>query len=161
MTTEADSFPRRHARTQRFTLGAPRSFTVAPDGSRVVILRSGSGTDRATTLWVMDTDAPAGTAPAGSEGAGERVAAEPRALLGRDSERLSAEERPPGRVPRAGVVNGGGCGLVGDGQRRPGRQGLRRGRGRRGARGGRPARPPRRRLGAAVGRGAGRAGTQP
>src|SRR5690606_41576355 len=79
MPTEAASFPRRHARTQRFTLGAPRSFTVAPDGSRVVSLRSGSGTDRATALWVMDTDAPAGTAPAGSEGAGERVAADPRA----------------------------------------------------------------------------------
>ena len=41
MTTEADSLPRRHARTQRFTLSAPRAFTVAPDGSRVVFLQSG------------------------------------------------------------------------------------------------------------------------
>lgn len=50
MTTESDSFPKRHARTQRFTLGAPRSFTVAPDGSRVAFLRSGTGTDRANSL---------------------------------------------------------------------------------------------------------------
>ena len=48
------SFPRQHARTQRFTLGAPRAFTVAPDGSRVVFLRSRSGTDRANLLWVLD-----------------------------------------------------------------------------------------------------------
>src|SRR5918996_47677 len=55
MTTEPDSFPRRHARTQRFTLGAPRAFSVAPDGSRVVFLRSSSGTDRSNALWVRDT----------------------------------------------------------------------------------------------------------
>ncbi|MFH8800100.1 prolyl oligopeptidase family serine peptidase [Streptomyces sp. NPDC017936] len=82
MTTELDSFPRRHARTQRFTLGAPRSFTVAPDGSRVVFLRSRSGTDRANALWVLDP-----------EDGQERVAADPRALLGGASEDLSPEER--------------------------------------------------------------------
>ncbi|GAA3505957.1 hypothetical protein GCM10019016_130720 [Streptomyces prasinosporus] len=97
MTTEADSFPRRHARTQRFTLGAPRSFTVAPDGSRVVFLRSGSGTDRANSLWVLDT-----------EGGGERVAADPRALLGGASEQLSAEERARRERSREG-----GAGIVG------------------------------------------------
>ncbi len=80
MTTESDSFPKRHARTQRFTLGAPRSFTVAPDGSRVAFLRSGTGTDRANLLWILDTE----------EG-GERVAADPRALLGGAEERLSPE----------------------------------------------------------------------
>lgn len=97
MTTEADSFPRRHARTQRFTLGAPRSFTVAPDGSRVVFLRSGSGTDRANSLWVLDT-----------EGGGERVAADPRALLGGAAEHLSAEERARRERSREG-----GAGIVG------------------------------------------------
>ena len=71
MKTEAVSFPRRHARTQRFTLGAPRAFTVAPDGSRVAFLRSGSGTDRANSLWVLDV-------PSGEE----RLAADPRTLLG-------------------------------------------------------------------------------
>ncbi len=97
MTTETDSFPRRHARTLRFTLGAPRSFSVAPDGSRVVFLRSGSGTDRANSLWVLDTE----------EG-GERVAADPRALLGGASEDLSAEERARRERSREG-----GAGIVG------------------------------------------------
>ncbi|MFI2423951.1 prolyl oligopeptidase family serine peptidase [Streptomyces sp. NPDC018955] len=97
MTTEADSFPRRHARTLRFTLGAPRSFSVAPDGSRVVFLRSGSGTDRANSLWVLDT-----------EGGGERVAADPHALLGGASENLSAEERARRERSREG-----GAGIVG------------------------------------------------
>ncbi|MFI0504944.1 prolyl oligopeptidase family serine peptidase [Streptomyces albogriseolus] len=97
MTTETDSFPRRHARTLRFTLGAPRSFSVAPDGSRVAFLRSSSGTDRANALWVLDTD-----------GGGERVAADPRALLGGASERLSAEERARRERSREG-----GAGIVG------------------------------------------------
>ncbi|KES04100.1 peptidase S9 [Streptomyces toyocaensis] len=97
MTTEADSFPRRHARTLRFTLGAPRSFSVAPDGSRVVFLRSNSGTDRAHSLWVLDT-----------EGGGERVAADPRALLGGALENLSAEERARRERSREG-----GAGIVG------------------------------------------------
>lgn len=97
MTTETDSFPRRHARTLRFTLGAPRSFSVAPDGSRVVFLRSGSGTDRANSLWVLDT-----------EGGGERVAADPRALLGGASENLSPEERARRERSREG-----GAGIVG------------------------------------------------
>ncbi|MBC3191599.1 S9 family peptidase [Pseudonocardia sp. C8] len=49
-----DSFPRLHARTRRFTLGVPRGFTVAPDGSRAVFLRSRSGTDPVTCLWSID-----------------------------------------------------------------------------------------------------------
>jgi dipeptidyl-peptidase-4 len=97
MTTEADSFPRRHARTQRFTLGAPRAFTVAPDGSRVAFLRSGSGTDRANSLWVLDL--PDGT---------ERLAADPRVLLQGTSEELSAAERARRERSREG-----GAGIVG------------------------------------------------
>ncbi|KUF16260.1 prolyl oligopeptidase family serine peptidase [Streptomyces silvensis] len=78
------SFPRQHARTQRFSLGAPRAFTVAPDGSRVVFVRSASGTERTGKLWVLDlTDG----------GAVERVAADPQSLLGGAAERLSAAER--------------------------------------------------------------------
>ncbi|WP_405795714.1 prolyl oligopeptidase family serine peptidase [Streptomyces longwoodensis] len=96
MTTESDSFPRRHARTQRFTLGAPRSFTVAPDGSRVVFLRSHSGTDRANALWVLDP----------ADGA-ERPAADPYALLGGAAEDLSAEERARRERSREG-----GAGIV-------------------------------------------------
>lgn len=97
MTTESDSFPKRHARTQRFTLGAPRSFTVAPDGSRVAFLRSGTGTDRANALWILDI-----------EKGGERVAADPRALLGGAQERLSPEERARRERSREG-----GAGIVG------------------------------------------------
>ncbi|MEU5886332.1 prolyl oligopeptidase family serine peptidase [Streptomyces sp. NPDC047461] len=97
MTTTSDSFPRRHARTQRFTLGAPRAFAVAPDGSRVVFLRSSSGTDRASSLWVLD--------PADG---GERVAADPRALLGGASEDLSPQERARRERSREG-----GAGIVG------------------------------------------------
>ncbi|MEU9285245.1 prolyl oligopeptidase family serine peptidase [Streptomyces sp. NPDC048275] len=97
MTTEPLSFPRRYARTQRFTLGAPRAFTVSPDGSRVVFLRSRSGTDRANQLWVLDV----------AEGK-ERVAADPGTLLGGSTERLSAAERARRERSREG-----GAGIVG------------------------------------------------
>ncbi|MFF7334548.1 prolyl oligopeptidase family serine peptidase [Streptomyces sp. NPDC008150] len=95
--TEADSFPRRQARTQRFTLGAPRAFTVAPDGSRVVFLRSASGTDRAGALWTLD--------PADGR---ERLAADPGGLLGGTLERLSPEERA-----RRERTREGGAGVIG------------------------------------------------
>jgi dipeptidyl-peptidase-4 len=49
-----DSYPRRKARTRNFTLGAPRSFAVAADGSRVVFLRSPSGEDPRTGLFAFD-----------------------------------------------------------------------------------------------------------
>ncbi|WP_086767856.1 S9 family peptidase [Streptomyces bobili] len=97
MTTESDSFPRRHARTQRFTLGAPRSFTVAPDGSRVAFLRSSAGDDRGNALWVLD--------PADGR---ERLAADPSALLGGASEDLSPEE-----LARRERSREGGAGIVG------------------------------------------------
>ncbi|MEV2257792.1 S9 family peptidase [Streptomyces anulatus] len=82
MTSQKLSFPRQQARTQRFTLGAPRAFTVSPDETRVIFLRSMSGTDRTTRLWVLD--------PATGE---ERVAADPEVLLGGSAEKLSAQER--------------------------------------------------------------------
>ncbi|MFR0358043.1 S9 family peptidase [Streptomyces sediminimaris] len=97
MTTRPDSFPRRHARTQRFTLGAPRAFTVAPDGTRVVFLRSSSGTDRANSLWLLDT----------AQGQ-ERLAADPGALLGGAGEDLPPEERARRERSREG-----GAGIVG------------------------------------------------
>jgi dipeptidyl-peptidase 4 len=49
-----DTFPRQYARTRRFALGHPRTFTVAPDGSRLVFLRSRSGSDPLTCLWAVD-----------------------------------------------------------------------------------------------------------
>ncbi|WP_028801952.1 S9 family peptidase [Streptomyces sp. 142MFCol3.1] len=106
MTSEPFSFPRRYARTQRFTSGAPRAFTVSPDGSRVVFLRSLSGTDRAHHLWVLDVPRDgAGVSPGGG---GERVAADPAALLGGAGEELSPEERARRERSREG-----GAGIVG------------------------------------------------
>ncbi len=49
-----EEYPRQVARTRGFTLGLPRSFTVAPDGSRVVFLRSKAGDDPVTCLWALD-----------------------------------------------------------------------------------------------------------
>ncbi|MFF4083830.1 prolyl oligopeptidase family serine peptidase [Streptomyces sp. NPDC001777] len=85
MTSQKISFPRQHARTMRFSLGAPRAFTVSPDGERVVFIRSESGTDRTGRLWVLDL--PKDGAPE------ERVVADPVALLGGSQERLSVQER--------------------------------------------------------------------
>ncbi|MCX4548441.1 prolyl oligopeptidase family serine peptidase [Streptomyces sp. NBC_01267] len=97
MTSNELSFPRQFARTQRFTLGAPRAFTVSPDGNRVLYLRSSSGTDRTNQLWVLDLE----------RGAQERVAADPQALLGGADEQLSAQERARrerSREGSAGIV---------------------------------------------------------
>ncbi len=67
--TDAPSFPRLAARTRRFTLGAPRSFTVSPDGDRVLFLRSPGPEDALTCLFSLDV----GTGE-------ERLLAEPSAL---------------------------------------------------------------------------------
>ncbi|GAA1354713.1 prolyl oligopeptidase family serine peptidase [Catellatospora bangladeshensis] len=89
------SFPRQQARTQRFTLGAPRTFTVAPDGGHVCFLRTASATSRANGLWVFDTATRA-----------EELVADPGALL-TDPEDLSPEERARrerSREQAAGIV---------------------------------------------------------
>jgi dipeptidyl-peptidase-4 len=92
--SESESFPRQLARTRRFTLGHPRSFAVAGDGSRIAFLRSPGGEDPMTCLWVLDVDA-----------ATERLVADPRALLGEEDEHLSDEERA--RRERARETAGG------------------------------------------------------
>lgn len=97
MTSQKLSFPLQHARTQRFTLGAPRAFTVSPDGTRVIFLRSASGSDRTNRLLVLDT----GTGE-------ERVAADPDALLGGSAEALSPQEKA-----RRERVREGSVGIVG------------------------------------------------
>nr|WP_051717201.1 prolyl oligopeptidase family serine peptidase [Streptomyces sp. NRRL F-5727] len=94
------SFPRLHARTQRFGLGVPRGFSVSPDGERVAFVRSGSGTDRTHGLWVLDLPADGGEPV-------ERVVAEPSALLAGAEEELSPEERARrerSREGSAGIV---------------------------------------------------------
>ncbi|MER5260914.1 prolyl oligopeptidase family serine peptidase [Actinosynnema sp. NPDC002837] len=75
------SFPRQHARTQRFTLGAPRTFTASPDGAKVYFLRTATATSRANGLWAFDTATRS-----------ETLLADPGVLL-TDPEDLSPEER--------------------------------------------------------------------
>lgn len=77
-----ESFPRQHARTQRFTLGEPRDIAVSPDGARVVFLRSSAGDDPVNSLWVMDR-----------ETGEERLVADPAQLLGEPNDDLPPEER--------------------------------------------------------------------
>ncbi|HEU4946959.1 MAG TPA: prolyl oligopeptidase family serine peptidase [Kribbella sp.] len=95
-SNEQPTFPRLSARTLRFTLGAPRSFTPAPDGGRVAFLRSPSGTHRGTELWTYDpgTDT-------------ERRVADPATLLTDGAEDLSPAERARrerSRESAAGIV---------------------------------------------------------
>ena len=107
------SFPRQHARTRRFTLGAPRAFAVAPGGDRVAFVRTRSGGGdqgaeggggaeggQGQLLWVLDVPV-AGPAV-------ERIAADPVELLGGADEELPAAERARrerSREGSAGVVD--------------------------------------------------------
>ncbi|MEU4449018.1 prolyl oligopeptidase family serine peptidase [Actinosynnema sp. NPDC050801] len=89
------SFPRQHARTQRFTLGAPRTFTAAPDGAKVYFLRTAAATSRANGLWAFDTATRT-----------EALLVDPTTLL-TDPEDLSPEERARrerAREQAAGIV---------------------------------------------------------
>ncbi|MGE0732304.1 MAG: prolyl oligopeptidase family serine peptidase [Acidimicrobiia bacterium] len=52
-----DRFPREYAATRRFSLGEPRTMSVAGNGKWVVFLRSRSGTDPVTCLWAFDVAA--------------------------------------------------------------------------------------------------------
>lgn len=79
--SDADTFPRQSARTQRFTLGAPRNITVSPDGARVAFLRSSGPEDPLTALWMLDVAT--GT---------ERIVADPRTLAA-SAGALPPEER--------------------------------------------------------------------
>ncbi len=82
MSDPLDEFPRQVARTRGFTLGAPRSFTVSPDGERVIFLRTKAGDDPVSCLWVLDTAAGA-----------ERCVFDPREIGGSDDEKLTEAER--------------------------------------------------------------------
>jgi dipeptidyl-peptidase-4 len=90
----AESYPRQYARTQRFTAGAPRSFTVTSDGSRVLFVRSQGGSDRVGCLWSLDVAS-----------AQERLLVDPADLMGDGAEELSVAERA--RRERAREASGG------------------------------------------------------
>ena len=88
-------FPRQLAQTRRFMAGRPRSFAVAPDGRRVLFLRSPRGDDPVNGLWRLDL-----------EGGTETCLVDPRTLLaGADDVELPPEERA--RRERAREVSGG------------------------------------------------------
>jgi dipeptidyl-peptidase 4 len=90
-----DSFPRQAARTIGFTLGAPRSFLIAPDGQTVVFLRSKGGTDPVTCLWTLDVAT--GT---------ERLIADPAeiAVAGAEDDAVERARRERARERAAGIV---------------------------------------------------------
>ena len=92
--SEGESYPRRSARTRRFTLGQPRSVSVVADGRRVLFLRALSGSDARTGLWCLDV-----------ETAEERLIVDPRALTA-DGDLPPAERARRERVREtaAGVV---------------------------------------------------------
>jgi dipeptidyl-peptidase 4 len=88
----SDSFPRQAARTRRFTLGEPRSFTFGK--GHVLFLRAMAGDDPRTGLWALDLN-----------GGGERLVVDPR-TLGGDADLPTAERARRERVREtaAGVV---------------------------------------------------------
>ncbi len=99
-----ESFPRQQARTRRFTLGAPRSFSISPDGARIVFLRSKGGGDPVTCLWQLDVNRST-----------ERLIADPAALNATDED-LPPEERA--RRERAREQAGGVVSYAADGDLR-------------------------------------------
>ena len=88
-----DSFPRRQARTRRFTLGEPRDIRVSDDGSRVVFLRSSGPVDPVNGLWVLDV----------ADGV-ERLAVDPGRLVDRRGDQVlsDAEKARRERVRETG-----------------------------------------------------------
>jgi dipeptidyl-peptidase 4 len=96
----ADTFPRQYARTQRFSLGVPRSFRLSPDGRKIVFLRSKGGTDRASCLWLFDVDT-----------GQEHLIADP-AGFAQGSERIDPAEKA--RRERAREMAGGIVGFATD-----------------------------------------------
>ena len=101
MTDAIRQFPRKKARTLRFSCGAPRSARVIADGSRALFLRSDGSEDTVTSLWMRVIDE--------NGNASEMLLADPRTLLAdADAEDVPAEERA--RRERA---REGGSGIVG------------------------------------------------
>jgi dipeptidyl-peptidase-4 len=79
---DVPSFPRRFARTLRFSLGVPRNLKVVAGGERVLFIRTLSGTSRTGALWAYDVASRR-----------ERVIANPADLVGTVDEQLSPQER--------------------------------------------------------------------
>ena len=96
-----ESFPRQQARTRRFSLGVPRSFRIAPDGSRVAFLRSKTGTDPLTCLWQLHLNS------GDTAAAQEELVADPAALDAAEGDLPAAEKARRERVrEQAGGIVG-------------------------------------------------------
>jgi dipeptidyl-peptidase 4 len=95
MWVMTDSFPRQQARTRRFSLGAPRSFQISPDGGTVAFLRSRGGSDPVTCLWALDVAS-----------GQERLVADPTALgsFGDEDDEREKARRERVRELAAGIV---------------------------------------------------------
>ena len=91
------SFLQLYARSRRFTLGIPRNLHVTADGSRVLFVRTESGTSATGALWAYDVNDDS-----------ERKIADAAELLGSADEQLSPQER--GRRERSRET---GAGIVG------------------------------------------------
>jgi dipeptidyl-peptidase 4 len=89
----SESFPRQQARTRRFSLGIPRNFAIAADGSRIAFLRTRGGAEQSGCLWLFDV----------ARGV-EQLVADPANLPG-DGAGIPAEERA--RRERAREASGG------------------------------------------------------
>ena len=107
-----EEYPRQVARTRGFSLGVP-AFTVSPEGERVVYLRTKTGDDPVSCLWVFEV-----------EGAKERFVFDPGEEEGEQdlteaeiARRERARERSSGvtayatdeSVRRAVFVSADGC----------------------------------------------------
>jgi dipeptidyl-peptidase-4 len=90
----AESFPRQQARTRHFSLGVPRNFAIAADGGRVAFLRTRSGADQATCLWVLDVAS-----------GNERLVVDPETVADDGAGEIPAAERA--RRERARESSGG------------------------------------------------------
>ncbi len=97
-----DTFPRQQARTRHFSLGAPRSFQISADGSRIAFLRSKGGSDPVTCLWVLDLPADPQASPAAGS---ERLVVDPIAIgAGMDEPEEERARRERSREQAGGVV---------------------------------------------------------
>ncbi|HZR55033.1 MAG TPA: prolyl oligopeptidase family serine peptidase [Streptosporangiaceae bacterium] len=88
MSTDIDAFPGQLARTQGFTLGVPRAFTLSPDGRRLLFLRTRGPEDRTSCLWLLDE-------------AAERLLVDPDTLGQADGQ---TDSQAGGQVPEAELV---------------------------------------------------------
>ncbi|MBT1176963.1 prolyl oligopeptidase family serine peptidase [Bifidobacterium callimiconis] len=93
------AYPRAKARTQRFSLGAPRSATVLDDGSHALFLRSRGPEDDVTCLWLSWFDA--------TGNHHETLLADPRALLDANADIPDEEKarRERARESADGIVS--------------------------------------------------------